>query len=128
MAKAKVVKGIRVKFNNLVEKDYYENFSYLSKEQLVKNLLGRHPLLYDDEDVQGLEIETDVVLYEVVTCIVSNMEPDIVMRFRKTVRKPNFYKRNSRLLTIDEIKYFLDNNYAVAVKGLGEINSVEELK
>ena len=128
MAKAKVVKGIRVKFNNLVEKDYYENFSYLSKEQLVKNLLGRHPLLYDDEDVQGLEIETDVVLYEVVTCIVSNMEPDIVMRFRRTVGKPNFYKRNSRLLTIDEIKYFLDNNYAVAVKGLGEINSVEELK
>ena len=127
MKTAKVIKGIRVKFNTVLEKDYYENFHYSSKEQLVKNLLGRHPLVYDNEDVAGLEVETDVLLYEAVTCIVSNIEPDIIIRFRKTVGKPNFYKNNGQLLTVDEIKYFLDNSYAVAVKGLGEIDSIDEL-
>ncbi len=129
MKKAKIVKGIRVKFNtgdNYIEARH-ENFPYVSKEELMKKQLGIHPLLAEKEDVTDIEIiAKDLILYEVVSCQSTNLEPNRAAEFRKNIGKPNFYK-NSRYLTKKEIEQDLKNGYCIAVKGLGEINSIEEV-
>lgn len=129
MKKAKTVKGIRVKFNTGDEyiDSKHENVPYTSKEELTKNLLGKHLLTAEKEDIANIEvIAKDLILYEVVSCQPTNLEPNRAAEFRKNIGKPNFYK-NSRYLTKKEIEQDLKNGYCIAVKGLGEIDSVEEL-
>lgn len=127
MKKAKLFKGIKIQLPT--EKGYedmgVENI-VTSLETYYSNNKDYHPLLAGVklEDIKVLE--TDIDLYEVVSC-----KPDgdinLLMGFRRSMKSPNCY-RNSRFLTIEEIDKEMQDGYVIAVRGLKEIKSVDELK
>ena len=126
MGKAKKFKGIKVKFD-FDDKDFpssTQNVLYNSVDEFYERQKYDHPLL--DYRKKTVELaEDNLTLYEVISCKPEG-DANILINFRNCLKSPNCY-RHSRYLTIEEIDEAMKEGYVIAVRGLKEIDSIEEL-
>lgn len=127
MGKAKIFKGMKIKIKLGIEdlEDKIMNIPYNSLDEFYEDNKYIHPLLLDTAKKDIEILEENLNLFEVVSC-----KPDgdinILLNFRKSLKGSNCY-RNSRFLTLEEIDKSIKSGYVIAVKGLKEIDSIEEL-
>lgn len=126
MGKAKKFKGIKVRFV-FDDKDFpssTQNVLYNSVDEFYERQKYDHPLL--DYRKKTVELaEDNLTLYEVISCKPEG-DANILINFRNCLKSPNCY-RHSRYLTIEEIDEAMKEGYVIAVRGLNEIDSTEEL-
>ena len=129
MKKAKIFKGMKIKINFNLGEEYEDlgilNIPLTDLKKWYEDNKDHHSLLWDVklEDIKILE--NNLQLYEVVSCKPEG-DVNILMNFRVNLKSPNCYN-NSRYLTKEEIAEEIENGYVIAVRGLKEIDSVEEL-
>lgn len=125
--KARIFKGIKIKINLGEGMDDYgiENVPYNTIDEFISKESESHPLLWDTERGNINLLESDLDLYKVVSCKPEG-DPYILMGFRKNSHSPDYYN-GGKFLTLREIDRKIKNGFVVAVDGVGEIDSIDDI-
>jgi len=116
--KAKVYEGIKLMIKQY-EGDKGEKINTLCRTvEEFKNANDEN--LYGDEKIEKID---DVLLYRVDTAKADSLSELYNIREKWDRRKQYRY-----LMTLEEIEEYLENDYLVAVEGVGEISSIDEIK
>lgn len=126
MKKAKTYKGIKVMID--LKDDYLNsqkagllNVPYSTVEEFYKAQNGKHS--YVDDNLEDIKlVEGNLTLYKILTCFPDG-DITVLINFRR-----GFNYKNARFETKKGIEQLLKDGYVIAVAGLGEIDSIEDIK